>query len=156
MGLRFPPSYIQFVNRFGYGRLCELFLVYVPLGGEFDSLELRWAEIGETIRESLEADLVEFPPDGSVDLVRGLCPFGVSENGHTVAWDPSSHAEDGELDIYMMGNKMLSVTRVGRSMREFVRAVSSADVKRVLGIGYEPLPICFRPLGSSGRRTAGT
>lgn len=145
MGIRLPASYKAFAQRFGYGLLAEIFLVYVPQIGVCDSLERRSQAIRETMAYCLEHDIAEFEPDGSPRLFERLCPFGVSENGDTLAWDPLSAGRDDELDLYVLGNKMLSVAKAGRTMEEFIQAVTGPQVKRTLGPGYEPLARTFLP-----------
>ena len=60
MGIRLPASYKAFAQRFGYGLLAEIFLVYVPQIGVCDSLERRSQAIRETMAYCLEHDIAEF------------------------------------------------------------------------------------------------
>ncbi len=145
MGIRLPASYKAFCFRFGYGLLAEIFLVYTPDFGECDSLENRSRDIRATMAHCLEIEIAEFEPDGSPELFARLCPFGISENGDTLTWDPLSAGPDQELDVYVLGSKMLSVARAGRTMADFIESVTGPRVKRLLGPGYDPLAPTFVP-----------
>ncbi len=145
-GFELPASYRDFADRLGYGLLCDLLIIYIPMGSHGDSLPVRHQEMRETIEESLEADLVEYEPDGSRELLQRLVPFGISENGHTLAWDPEEPTGDGEYMIFVIGSKYLAVRRGAPDLYAFVESCLDGRVKGMLGSGYEPLPARFRPM----------
>jgi hypothetical protein len=148
-GFTLPPSYREFAERFGYGLLCNLFIVYIPMGKHGDSLPVREKELTAMLRESMEEELFEYEPDGSPELVERLIPFGISENGHTLTWDAASRTPDGEYPIYVIGAKTLDVRRAAPDLSTFVEQCLDARVKSMIGPGYEPLPPTFKPLKPS-------
>jgi hypothetical protein len=141
-----PKSYRNFANRFGYGRLGGLLLIYVPMGKKGDSLAIRFKELRGMLEMSMEEDLFEFEPDGSPELVQRLVPFGISENGHTLAWDPEEPTAADENAIYVVGAKALAVYKAAPNLYDFVEKLLNNDVKKVLGPGYKRLPATFQPL----------
>jgi hypothetical protein len=145
-GFQLPPSYRDFATRFGYGLLCDLLIIYIPMEGEGDSLRVRHQELRETMEQTLEDGLFEFEPDGSPELVSRLLPFGISENGHTLAWDPTERTGSGECMIYVIGSKFLAVRRATPDLYSFIEHCLDERVRKMLGSGYAPLPARFRPM----------
>ena len=144
LGLKLPPSYLEFVRGFGYGRLGRLVLLFSPLQGPPETLATRSPGLAETLKEGVELELVEYEPDGSPELLQRLVPFGISENGHVWAWDPAE-PQGAELPVYVLGTKLLSVTRAGADLGDAVDCLFDERVRRVLGPGYAPLPRTFEP-----------
>ncbi len=140
-----PPSYRDFATRFGYGRLFDRLILYIPMGDHPDSLQIRSRELGEFFIEGIENEYFEYEPDGSPDLIRRLVPFGISEVGHFFGWDPLRPTGAGEYGIYAIGSKMLSVTYAAGNLYEFLWGCTTPRVKQILGPGYEPLKAVFAP-----------
>lgn len=148
--LGFPPSCQTFVKEFGWGRLGELFLIYVPLGDYPDSWQVRspWIKEGmdEFYAEMEYDDPFELEPDGYVGLEKSLLPFAMSENGEYLAWDMSKRGPDEELPIYVIASRLGGMRYGGANLDEFVgNCLSEHKVKQVLGTGYTPLPPTFEP-----------
>jgi hypothetical protein len=146
----FPPSYQTFAKEFGWGRLGELFLIYVPLGDYPDSWQVRSPYIREAMDEfyaEMEYDPLFLEPDGYPGLEKSLLPFAMSENGEYLAWDMSKRGPDEELPIYVLASRLGGMCYGGANLDEFVdNCLSEQKVKRVLGTGYPPLPPTFEPL----------
>jgi hypothetical protein len=140
-----PPSYRAFATRYGKGLLCGLLLVYIPLGDHCDSLATSSDELHHVIRESIDARLMEYEPEGSESLALRLVPFGVSENGHVLGWDPNVPTGAGEFAIYVIGSKHLAMYYGGANLYEFVARCCDERVRETLGPGYKPLPATFAP-----------
>lgn len=143
---RLPQSYADFASTLGYGLLCGLFIVYVPMASHPDSLPVRSRELHAMLNDSIDADLFEYEPDGSPALVRRLVPFGISENGHTLAWDPAEATGDRECMIYVVAPKTLAVRRGASDLYTFVEQCLDERVRAMLGSGYAPLKPTFRPM----------
>ena len=139
-----PPSYRDYAQHLGYGLLCGLFLVYIPMGTHCDSVTVRSEVLAAVNREAVEEDFMEYEPDGSPALVLRLFPFAVSENGDVLAWDLEDD-ENGEYTIYRIGPRAGGVNRAGRSLFEVLESLLDDRVKTVLGPGYEPLQPTFEP-----------
>src|SRR5687767_1178441 len=80
LGVQLPSSYRDFAERFGYGLLVRLYIIYVPMPGD-DSLLERHSVLRNTIEIGVEEDIVDYKPDGSSELLMRFVPFGVSESG---------------------------------------------------------------------------
>jgi hypothetical protein len=146
IGMSVPDSYRELATSLGWGRFFPGvgLLLYVPFDDVPDALGVRAPEKGEFFVECLDDGLWEFEPDGSEDLVRRLVPFGISENSHFFAWDPTDPCGLGECWIYSIG-RMLSVTKAAPDVFTLLDACTDERVKRVLGPGYKPLAPVFEP-----------
>lgn len=140
-----PPSYLRFIERFGYGRTAWLFLIFPAVAEGCDSLKSRSNDLRAMLLESLELELVEFEPHGAPGLLQRCVPFGIGENGETLVWDPDDRDASGELQIYLVGSKTLGVWRAGRGLEEFVAMVTSDAIKTIFP-GHSPFPRTFVPL----------
>jgi hypothetical protein len=141
--LRIPASYRLFLSTFGYGLYGGLLLLYPWLPRHPDHVATRAAELRHMLVFSLELGIAELEPDGSPGLLARLVPFGVSENGHTLCWDPASLQAGDEPEVVVVGSKVLSCRRTGRPFHDFLRSVTTKSGARLLGPGYRPLPPQF-------------
>lgn len=146
-GLGFPPSYIELVTRFGYGFLCDRFLVYPPLEDYADSFYVQSPGIKWALDETLQLDdpgydfLLE--PDGSRELIPHLVGFSTGENGESLFWDVRSGGRD-EYPVYISGRGM-GIRYAGDDLRDFVRRVTDpATVRSVMKFTDEAMPPAFR------------
>jgi hypothetical protein len=94
-GVRLPQSYCDFAQSFGYGLLCNLFIIFIPKEGG-DDLTKRSSTLTKVLQDGVENDYFGYRPDGSAELVQALIPFGISENGHILAWNSNERSEDNE------------------------------------------------------------
>lgn len=141
---RLPPSYCDFAQQCGYGLLCNLLIVYIPMPG-CDGLAERNAVLTHVIHEGVANGWFEYEPDGSPELVRRLIPFGISENGHILAWNPHEQTNKNEHYIYTIGSKLLAVRRAAPDLFSLVEMCLDERVRGILGSGYTPLPPTFHP-----------
>jgi hypothetical protein len=145
----FPPSYIDFATQLGWGRLCGLFLVYVPLGQYPDSWTIRspWIKQNmDAFYKEMEYDPLFLEPDGYEGIEQSLIPFCMSENGEHLAWDISKRDLDGEFHIYALASRMGGIRYGAKDLYQFVeKCTDDIEVKKVLGPGYEKLPLIFEP-----------
>ena len=149
-GKGFPPSYSDFATELGWGRLCGLFLVYVPLGRHPDSWLVQSPHIRQLMDEfydEMEHDYFLLEPDGYEGLERALVPFAMSENGQYLAWDANHRNAAGEFPIYVIAARMGGIRFGADNLYQFVeKCTDDAAVKTVLGPGYTALPRTFVPL----------
>ena len=145
-GVGFPLSYIDFAKTLGFGRLCKLFLIYIPMGSHPDSWIEQTKYIKSTIIYCMENKLIDYEPDGSKELLERCVPFAMSENGQYLFWDPQKPSNN-ELPIYVLGSEMGAVRYAASSLYEFVEnCTDNTKVKRMLGTGYNSLPLNFDPI----------
>jgi len=151
-GFSLPRSYREFAKEYGYGRLCGLLIVYVPMEPPFeepkhpDSLAVRSEELADMLREGVEDEYFEYEPDGSPELISRLIPFAITETGGTLAWDAGDQTAEHEYRIYSISPKLLAVRKGPGTLGELIEQCTGQRVKQLLGPGYEPLPAIFEPL----------
>jgi hypothetical protein len=145
LGLPFPPSYRDFARQFGYGLLVRLYIIYVPMPGD-DSLTERNAVLRNTIEIGVEEDIVDFKPDGSPELLMRLVPFGVSESGDILGWDPLARSETGEYPIFMLGPRNAGVSRSASDLYDFVEKCLAHAERGRLTRRTGPVDPVFEPV----------
>ena len=102
-GLLFPPSYIEFAEQYGYGRVCRNLFIYIPMDNYCDSVFTQSESIKRTYADVLndENDLwFDLSPDMDYHRLKTLFPFAKSENAHYLFWDTSIR-QGSEFDIYI-------------------------------------------------------
>ena len=76
-GRGFPLSYREFAKKYGYGLLCKLFLIYVPLGEYCDSWSNQAKILKHTFNEFISNNwYLTLKPDGNEPLIKNAVPFG--------------------------------------------------------------------------------
>ncbi|TGE07764.1 SMI1/KNR4 family protein [Hymenobacter fodinae] len=149
-GVGFPPSYVRFVTQLGWGKLCGLFLLYIPLGHHPDSWTIRSTIIRrhmDEFYEEMEHDPLFIEPDGYPGIEQSLVPFAMSENGEYLAWNVAHRAADNEFPIYVLMARMGGIRYGAPDLYAFVEKCTDAvAVKLMLGPGYSALPLTFEPL----------
>lgn len=145
-GFRLPPSYCDFAVHFGYGELCKILIVYIPIPDWGDDLSERHAVLTSVIAEGVAEEYFEYEPDGSPELVNRLVPFGISIDGHILTWDPEDKTARDEYRIYVLGPKLLAVRRAATDLYDFLEKCLDDRVAAMLGSSYEPLHATFAPV----------
>jgi hypothetical protein len=149
-GKGFPPSYIAFATELGWGRLCGLFLIYVPMKQHADSWLVQSSRIKHFMNE-FYVEIEDAPflaePDGYLGIEQALLPFGMSENGQYLAWDTNHRGADGELPVYVLAARFGGIRYGATDLYQFVgKCTDNTAVKSALGPGYTALPHTFEPL----------
>lgn len=151
-GKGFPPSYIDFATELGWGRLCGLFLIYVPLKQYADSWLVQSPRIKQFMNEfyaEMEDDPFLLEPDGYMGMKQALLPFGMSEDGQYLAWDTSRRSAAGELPIYVLAARFGGIRYGASDLYQFIKkCTDDIAVKSMLGPGYTALLRTFEPLSS--------
>jgi hypothetical protein len=146
----FPPSYLDFALQVGWGRLCNLFLVYIPAPGYADSWPVQSARIKgfmDIFYQEMEYDPFLLEPDGYPGLESALVPFGMSENGEYLAWDNSQRNSANKFPIYVLAARMGGIRYGASNLYDFLaKCTNDQEVKSVLGAGYSGLAPVFEPL----------
>lgn len=146
-GRMFPESYVNFVNKYGYGLSANMFIIYIPINNN-DSFFIRSQEIVSTYQDVLdnESELwFELLPDASYDLLKHLVPFAMSENGHYLFWNIESN-NSNEFDIYITDFKGSGFIKAGENLYDFFNKITSVSYfKEVLPYQISPLPNTFKP-----------
>jgi hypothetical protein len=143
-GFRLPASYCDFAENFGYGLLCNLFIVYIPKDGG-DDLVKRNATLTKVILDGIENDYFEYGPDGSPEVAQRLIPFGISENGDILCWNPNERSGPDECFIYLIGYKLGSVKRAAPDLYAFVEKCVNNDMSDLIGGATQLIRPTFRP-----------
>ncbi|MBO2013013.1 SMI1/KNR4 family protein [Hymenobacter negativus] len=149
-GQSFPPSYLDFATQLGWGRLCGLLLVYVPLGQYPDSWLIQSPKIRQYMDDfykEMEYDALFLEPDGYEGIEQYLLPFAMSENGEYLAWDTSRRDDAGEFPIYVLAARLGGIRYGAKDLYEFIeKCTDEAAVKTMFGTGYSALPPTFESL----------
>ena len=148
-GRKFPQSYINFVENYGYGLSCDLFIIYVPMENYPDSFFIRSQEIIGTYQDVLDNEdelWFDMEPDLSYKKLKDLIPFAMSENGHYLFWDIESENSE-EFDIYITDFKGLGFTKTGKNLYDFFEKLTSKNkFKEILPFTESSLPATFEPI----------
>ena len=143
-GFKLPQSYRDFAQHFGYGLLCNLFIIYIPKEGG-DDLIKRNATLTKVIREGVENDYFDYEPDGTPELALALIPFGISENGDILAWNPNESSGPDEYFIYLIGYKLGSIKRAAPNLYVFVESCLDNSIAKLIGAATQLIRPTFRP-----------
>ena len=141
-----PPSYLDFAQELGFGRLMGLFLTYIPKGKDnpyCDSLENQnsyWKDIFQQYK-----GLSLFKKEENLALLLNAEPFMASENGEIVFWD-IRYPKKGEYPIYLV-HFPVGIYFAGYHFQEFITNLTNeATYKSILKFYQEPLSPTFEPL----------
>lgn len=148
-GRKLPKSYVDFVEQYGYGLSCGLFIIYIPMDKYPDSLFVRSKGIIGTYQDVLDDEeklWFDIKPDLSYKQLKDLIPFSMSENGHYLFWDINSQKETNEFDIYISDFRGIGFVKVAKNLYDFFRDVTSeSNFKKVLPFTSSPLTNTFIP-----------
>jgi hypothetical protein len=150
LGISLPESYRAFTSKYGFGLTAGLFMIYVPVPASETRRSENLVSSARTLaRENREAIAQRFfrnyAPDGSEEIARRLVPFGYSENGDRILWDPAEKNEEGELAVYVIGSGFSPVRRAGRDLGEFLSRALQPGVGGLLGNATFTLQPTFEP-----------
>ena len=148
LGIELPPSYRAFAKKYGFGLTYGLFYIYVPVNNSEAGGHLvdRSEELKEEINESIEGGYMRFTPGGSKEIAERAVPFGYSDNGHILFWDPNAKNSRGEYPIYVVWNRKSGVFLAADDFYEFLQKASEPGVGGILGRATFQLRQTFEPL----------
>ncbi|WP_090737911.1 hypothetical protein [Paenibacillus sp. Mc5Re-14] len=150
-GRGFPPSYIDYVKTLGYGRLCGVWNIHIPLGDHPDSWLHRYHDWRAWFDDVLESEEVlqeaALEPDGFPQLLEHAVPFASSEEDDLLVWDIQSPDKRGEFPIYALNLRTWGNFRYAApDLYSFVEALLDRErVKSILGTHRTPFPYTFEP-----------
>ncbi|GMV83981.1 MAG: hypothetical protein AMXMBFR7_51650 [Planctomycetota bacterium] len=97
LNIQLPPSYCEYVSRFGYGEWLEDLSILVPcephLVGSVEDFNLDCRSIIE--------EWVSYEGTKEPDRLKRLVGFMNKTDGFSFAWDPATKRSDGEMGIYL-------------------------------------------------------
>jgi hypothetical protein len=144
-GFKLPQSYCDFALKFGYGLLCNLFIIYVPKKDHGDDLVKRTVILSKVIRDGVENNSLEYEPNGTAELALCLIPFGISENGHILAWNPNESSVSNEHFIYIIGYKLGYIKRAAPDLYSFVESCLDNSISKLIGGSAQLIRPTFQP-----------
>lgn len=150
LGIALPPSYRAFTTEYGFGLTLGLFIIYAPVAASETRKSENVVSSARTLaRENREAIahrfLRNYAPDGYEEIVRRLVPFGYSENGDRILWDPADKNEEGALAVYVIGSGYSPVRRAGQDLGEFLTRALQPGIGGLLGNATFTLRPTFEP-----------
>lgn len=147
-GRKFPRSYREFAGKYGYGRVLDLFLIYIPMKNYPDSIFVQSRAIKNTYQDILDNktqcwfDLGEHI---TLETLNNLYPFAKSENGDYLFWDIESGAD--EMDIYLSNFRGIDFVPVAKSLDEFFVVATTDTLFHQFPLKFgSPLPKKFQPI----------
>lgn len=125
-GQPFPTSYKDFVHKYGYGLTAGQFIIYIPMDDYGDSWNLRSNFIKSTYyNDVINNDIwFDLKPDATIEILKCLVPFSMSENGYYLFWDIESFTNN-ECDIYITDFRGTGFRRIGRTLYEVIDKLTS-------------------------------
>jgi len=148
MGFALPHSYCSFVQKYGNGLTCGLFIFYVPkpLVCECSHyLEYRSKELMSELVTAVHQGWVSYPPDGSSALLLRLVPFGYTENADILCWDPNDRSSGDEYWIYIVECRKAAVRKVAENLFELISKAVKPGIGGIFGDNDYQLEPTFHP-----------
>lgn len=147
-GRGLPLSYREFAKKYGYGLLCNLFLIYVPLRKYCDSWSNQTKILKHTFNEFISNNwYLTLKPDGDETLIKNAVPFGKSENGDFLFWNILSEPQRDEFEIYITDFGGMGVLKIADSIDEFIESITANKLQpKISAIINHSLPAVFHPI----------
>jgi len=113
-----PPSYVQYVARFGIGQWEPDFTIAVPRH-RYPALTLK-NRVFE-YKKALECVLKEFPTfSKDVNVLKRLLCIGGSGNGFELCWDTQQVDRYGEMPLCLVTHEESEICYCGSNLLEFI------------------------------------
>lgn len=164
LGLRLPPSYRSFAGRYGHGLTAGLLRLHVPLlRTSADDLVVASKDLAEMIQnpeteqrsagscdeeegEDEDAWKEEEGEEEAGRRLRHLVPFGSTQDGLVLAWDPTDVAtEDGELWIYLVPSGGRRPIRAAPDLGTLLHTLLDTQFRSPFIAGSQQLAWTFEP-----------
>jgi hypothetical protein len=113
-----------------------------------DSWNVRTEEIKNTYYNDVINNEIWFDlePDGNIELLKRIVPFGSSDNGYYLFWDIET-MENNEFEIYLTDFRGTGFKKVGKTLYELLGKMANEKYyKKILPFSKEPLPNIFECL----------
>jgi hypothetical protein len=120
LGFSLPPSYKEFVNKFGEGLLADFFRIpsIKTKGADLVVWNKRLKkQIKEAVGDKLW-EMAEVPPKKK--WILSLEPFADTTNGDILCWDIDTKDKAGEYAVFLLDNGYSCYPKVSTSFQEFV------------------------------------
>jgi hypothetical protein len=105
-----PPSYIEYINRFGAGEWRPRLLIAVPRHPK------RPVTLAYRAKGWQKGASVSPPPPKLTRLI----PFGGHSDGYTLCWDTDSLMSSGEMSICLLEHEQEQILYCGNNLLEFL------------------------------------
>lgn len=116
LGYTLPPSYIECVQRWGPGLAFGLFVIWQPASNANLDIRVKSPTVRNLVHLNIEMRLWD---SNLTKFLEDLVPFGDSENGDILCWDPRGRLPNGEMPIYLLDNEQAVAPYVGSSLLSF-------------------------------------
>lgn len=149
-GRPLPKSYQDFCSELGFGKLFNLFEVFVPLKDENApyALQSQIAQMKLMFLDYIHPFLGAGPEAAEITLLEHAVPFARSDEGQYLYWDLSKSLENGEYPIrYAYFSMQITGTPAGNSMAELIENMTCEKSRDILIFNYRPLKAVFSASG---------
>lgn len=147
---KLPTSYLDFVRKFGWCVLCDLFIISVP-SSVYNPIDLIRINNDE---KKIMMDDFELGYWNATELTKekleNLFVLGHSLNGDQLCWDLENKSEYGEFPIWFFGDENEVIGKVADDLYDFV---NDFCIGQKIDEYYPPgvdkkwkLPSTFKPL----------
>lgn len=117
MGAGLPPSYVEYMDRFGSGQWKPGLYIHVPT---HPRPAATIAVASPNLKSMLEVHLSGGKHAENAALINALIPFAGDGSGHVFCWDQRSARTNGELQIYVVEEEYMKAAPCGRDLIEFL------------------------------------
>jgi hypothetical protein len=149
LNFKLPPSYLNFIKKFGWGVLCNLFLISIPSPNTAADLIGRSIDGKKIISDCFEMGFWDLSKL-SKEKGENLFVFGASENGDLLCWDLENGNEDGEFPIWFLGDENEVVGKIADNLYDFDNNFCiNQEIDKHYSAGGDRkwnLPLIFKPL----------
>ena len=140
----YPPSYRDFIRRYGWARTFGLWLIYPPVFPGYADGRGRAEVLNERFRDRYRDGRAEefkwmIKPNGDWARVEALHVFGWSENGDALLWDTSARRADGEFPVWE-SRGLDSLHLLGPTLSDALSAIRDTRSGSESRADIEPLP----------------
>lgn len=145
-GKALPPSYKDFCLELGYGRLFDLFRVYIPLEDpeSKESLQYNMKLMKQMVEDYAHPFLGRDRDPEELELLIDAVPFARSDQGQYLYWKADYLLDDGEYPIYYADfSRGITGTHAGDSIPEMIERLTSEEYVRYILI-FSPRPLNAR------------
>lgn len=117
IGRSLPPSYLHYAQYWGAGLVFGFFVIWTPEANPNLDIRVKSPQFKERMLDSIA---MNFWKPSLHNLVSRLIPFGKSENGDILCWDPAQETALQEMPLYLLDSEQEDAVSVGGTLLSFL------------------------------------
>ncbi|NIF19822.1 SMI1/KNR4 family protein [Pantoea sp. Cy-639] len=128
-GMQFPRDFIEFITKYGTGRIADFILIFNPFSANEEVNFFRQKElILQDFRELIDSDS-DYYSCKLYPETNGLVPVGVTDNGDYIFWVSNSKAESDEWTTAIIPARSPDVEYFDSDLTTLLERVLSKSIK---------------------------